>query len=187
MGNSIRTTSNTQTPINSTPATFNAGDAVLCPSLNSSPFTLIDDPYGNKMLAINHNGSYHYYDQQGYFVRASDTETDDCQPSLFYDTPANRQAIATLYSGNPNSTDNIVMPAVTLASIASEIDGAGQALHDVSILLHMIYQEKITPLQAIAMTRLSHDATNTWAELLYSSLEAVNQTLSSTRIGKAGK
>ena len=84
------------------------------------------------------------------------------------------------------STDNIVMPAVTLASIASEIDGASQALHDVSILLHMIYQEKITPQQVIAMARLSHDATNAWAELLYSSLESINQTLSSSHLVKGG-
>lgn len=34
MPNSNRTTSNTQTTTNSTPATFKAGDSVLCPSFS---------------------------------------------------------------------------------------------------------------------------------------------------------
>ena len=177
MPKSIRTTSNTQTTSNSTQATFKAGDAVLCPNLGNGAYKLFNDKeYG--CLGFNANGKTYHYRTDGKVSRI------DGAPSIFHDTPANRQAIATLYSGNPNSTDDIAMPAVTLASIASEIDGAGQALHDVSILLHMIYQEKITPLQAIAMTRLSHDATNAWAEILYSSLESLNQTLSSTRFGK---
>lgn len=181
MPKSIRTTSNTQTTTdNSTLAVFKAGDAVLCPSVGNGTYKLFNDKdYG--CLGFNANGKTYHYRTDGKVSRI------DAAPSLFHDTPANRQAIATLYSGNPNSTDNIVMPAVTLASIASEIDGAGQALHDVSILLHMIYQEKITPLQAIAMTRLSHDATNAWADILYSNLESINQTLSSTRFGKGGE
>ena len=46
MANSIRTTSNTQTTPNAAPATFKAGDAVLCLSLTPSAFLLIADPYG---------------------------------------------------------------------------------------------------------------------------------------------
>lgn len=43
MANSIRTTSNTQATTNSPPATFKAGDAVLCPSIdNDSPKTFLD-------------------------------------------------------------------------------------------------------------------------------------------------
>ena len=183
MGNSIRTTSNNHTTTNPTQATFKAGDAVLCPSIGNAIYKL--QPNGSDKnstrLVIRDNDNSHGFYRDGRVL------PNDPLPSIFHDTPANRQAIATLYRGNPNSTDDIAMPAVTLASIASEIDGAGQALHDVSILLHMIYQEKITPLQAIAMTRLSHDATNAWAELLYSSLESINQTLSSTRFGKGGE
>ena len=74
----------------------------------------------------------------------------------------------------------------SLIYIASETNGASRALHDVNILLHMIYQEKITLQQAIAMARLSHDATNAWAYLLYSSLESINQTLSSNHLVKWG-
>lgn len=182
MPNSISTTSNIQTASNTTPAIFKAGDAVLCPNLGSDSHTLHanGNDKDSTRLVIRIGGDSHG------FYRDGRISPNDATPSIFHDTPANRQAIATLYRGNPNSTDDIAMPAVTLASIASEIDGAGQALHDVSILLHMIYQEKITPLQAIAMTRLSHDATNAWAEILYSSLESLNQTLSSTRFGQGG-
>ena len=42
MPKSIRTTSNTQTPTNSTPATFKAGDSVLCPSVGSGTYTLVN-------------------------------------------------------------------------------------------------------------------------------------------------
>ena len=177
MGKSISTTSNTQT--NTTPATFKAGDSVLCPSVGSGTYQLFNDKeYG--CLGFTTNGKTYHYRNDGKVSRG------DATPSIFHDTEANRQAIAILYSGHRNSTDNIVMPAATLASIASEIDCAGQALHDVSILLHMIYKEKITPQQVIAMTRLSHDATNAWAEILCSSLESINQTLSSTRFGQGG-
>lgn len=180
MGNSISTTSNTQT--NTTPATFKAGDSVLCPNLGSDSHTLHanGNDKDSTRLVIRIGGDSHG------FYRDGRISPNDATPSIFHDTEANRQAIAILYSGHRNSTDNIVMPAATLASIASEIDCAGQALHDVSILLHMIYKEKITPQQVIAMTRLSHDATNAWAEILCSSLESINQTLSSTRFGQGG-
>ncbi len=183
MGNSISTNSNTQTTTNSKPATFKAGDAVLCPNLGNDSHILHanGNDKDSTRLVIRIGDDSHGFYRDGRIL------PNDAMPSLFHDTPANRQAIETLYRGNPNSTNDIAIPAVTLASIASEIDGAGQALHDVSILLHMIYQEKITPLQTIAMTRLSHDATNAWAEILYSTLESINQTLSSARFGKGGE
>ena len=109
MGKSISTTSNTQTTTNSTPATFKAGDSVLCPSLSNSPFVLTNDSYGKrKLLALTHDGSHYYYDKQGYFVPACDKETGDYQPSLFHDTPANRQAIATLYSGDQTNQRKVI-------------------------------------------------------------------------------
>ena len=98
---------------------------------------------------------------------------------------SNKRKVIDLTS--PNDTEVILMPAMMLADIACDMEGAAQTLHDVSILLHMIHREKITPQQAIAMTRLSHDATNAWADLLHNHLEPINQTLSSTRFGKAGK
>ena len=200
MGNSIRTTSKTTTP---TPATnqaiFAIGDVVLCPSLSSEPFTLIADQYGQRdLLSLTHDGSYFYYDSQGYFVPASDTETGDYKPSLFHDTLANRQAIATLYSNTSTTqssqrnvidttdgSDNevILIPSIELSDTACDIDGAIAVLDDIGSLLWMIYQEEITPRQAISMARLSHDATERWAELLNSRLNTINKPLAQSIFG----
>lgn len=200
MGNSIRTTSKTTTP---TPATnqaiFAIGDVVLCPSLSSEPFTLIADQYGQRdLLSLTHDGSYFYYDSQGYFIPASDTETGDYRPNLFHDTPANRQAIATLYSNISTTQSNqrkviditeaddnevILMSSFELSNTACDIGGAITLLDDIGMLLWMIYQEEITSGQAISMARLSHEATETWAELLNSRLNTINKSLAQTTFG----
>ena len=199
MGNSIRTTSNTQTTTNSTLATFKAGDAVLCPSLSFTSFVLTADPYGKRdLLALTHDGSYFYYDDKGYFVPSRDTETGDYQPSLFQDTPANRQAIAMLYSGNqtnhrtvidtPEADDKIVitMSSHGLSHIASDIHGATNALHDVGYLLGLIYYGKIEGEAVKSMARLAHDATNTWEDILRTQLDIINEPLAMTGYSKVG-
>lgn len=197
MGNSIRTTSKTTTP---TPATnqaiFAIGDVVLCPSLSSEPFTLIAGQ--RDLLALTYDGSYFYYDVRGYFIPASDTETGDYRPNLFHDTPANRQAIATLYSNasttqssqrkviditEANDNEVILMSSFELSNTACDIGGAITLLDDIGMLLWMIYQEEITSGQAISMARLSHEATETWAELLNSRLNTINKSLAQTTFG----
>ena len=197
MGNSIRTTSNTQnTP---TLATFKAGDSVLCPSLSFTSFVLTADPYGKRdLLALTHDGSNIYYDDKGYFVPSRDKETGDYQPSLFQDTPANRQAVATLYNGrftapitqrqtidttDANDHEVILIPSIELSDIACDIGGAIALLGDVGMLLWMIYQEKMTPSQAVSMARLSHDSTDTWADLLSSRLNGINKVLAQSTFG----
>ncbi|MGP5211958.1 hypothetical protein ACTXLO_08805 [Psychrobacter alimentarius] len=199
MPNSIRTTSNTQTTTNHAPAPFKAGDSVLCPSLSSSPFILSNDPRGKRdLLALTHDGSYFYYDAQGYFVPASDKETGDYQPSLFHDTEANRQAIATLYSGSQTNQRKVIdtteaddkeavlLSAFDLRDIACDINGAATALYDVGQLLALIHYDKIETHTVPAMARLAHDATDTWASLLYEKLERINNTLAMTSYGKEG-
>ena len=197
MGNSIRTTSNTQnTP---TLATFKAGDSVLCPSLSFTSFVLTPDPYGKRdLLALTHDDSHFYYDDKGYFVPSRDTETGDYQPSLFHDTPANRQAIAMLYSGNQTNhrtvidtteaDDKIVitMSSHGLSHIASDIHGATNALHDVGYLLGLIYYGKIEGEAVKSMARLAHDATNTWEDILRTQLDIINEPLAMTGYSKVG-
>jgi len=196
MPNSICTTSNTQTATISTPAAFKVGDAVLCPSLSNSPFVLIADPYGKrKLLALTHDDSHFYYDKQGYFVPACDKQTGDYQPSLFHDTPVNRQAIATLYSGSQTSQRTVIdtteadddevilISAFDLRDIACDISGAITVLNDIGQLFHLIYQKQITPSQALSMARLSHDAADTWANLLNSQLENINESLAKSVLG----
>ena len=183
-------------------ATFKAGDSVLCPSLSFTSFVLTADPYGKRdLLALTHDGSNIYYDDKGYFVPAHDTETGDYQPSLFQDTPANRQAIATLYNGRfatqdsqrkvidtTEADDNIVvtMSSHDLNHIAGDICGAANALHDVGYLLGLIYYGKIEGEAVKSMARLSHDATSTWAEILYAQLDIINEPLAMTGYSKVG-
>ena len=200
MGNSIRTTSNTQnTP---TLATFKAGDSVLCPSLSFTSFVLTADPYGKRdLLALTHDGSNIYYDDKGYFVPSCDKETGDYQPSLFQDTPANRQAVATLYNGRftvqanqrtvidtTEADDNIVvtMSSHGLSHITSDIYGAANALHDVGYLLGLIYYGKIEGEAVKSMSRLAHDATNTWEDILRTQLDIINEPLAMTGYSKVG-
>ena len=197
MPKSIHTNSNTQnTP---TLATFKAGDSVLCPSLSFTSFVLTADPYGKRdLLALTHDGSNIYYDYKGYFVSACDTETGDYQPSLFKNTEANRHAVATLYNGRfTNQTSQrtvidtteadddevILIPSIELSDTACDIGGAIGLLNDIGMLLWMIYQEKMTPSQAESMARLSHDSTDTWADLLSSRLNTINKSLAQTTFG----
>lgn len=194
MSNDNRTSLNTPSL-----ATFKAGDAVLCPSLRFTSFVLTADPYGQRdLLALTHDGSYFYYDKQGYFVPACDKETGDYQPSLFHDTPANRQAIAMLYSGNQTNhrtvidtteaDDNIVvtMSSHGLSHIASDIHGAANTLHDVGYLLGLIYYGKIEGEAVKSMARLAHDATNTWEDILRTQLDIINKPLAMTGYSKVG-
>ncbi len=200
MGKSIRTTSNTQTTTNSTPATFKAGDAVLCPSLSLSPFVLSNDPRSKRdLLALTHDGSYFYYDAKGYFVPSCDKETGDYQPSLFHDTEVNRQAIEALYSGRPTSQrtviemreaddkEVIVISSHELSNILCDISGAADALKDVGQLLALIHYGKIEERTAVSMARLAHDATSTWAEILYKQLDDLNEPLTMTGYSKVGE
>ena len=200
MGNSIRTTSNTQnTP---TLATFKAGDSVLCPSLSFTSFVLTADPYGKRdLLALTHDGSNIYYDNKGYFVPSRDKETGDYQPSLFQDTPANRQAVATLYNGRfTNQADQrkvidtteaddkevILISAFDLSDIACDIESASIVISDIGSLLGLIHYGKIEGETVKSMARLSHDATSTWAEILYAQLDIINEPLAMTGYSKVG-
>lgn len=191
MGKSIRTTSNTQTTTNSIPATFKAGDSVLCPSVGNAAYKLFNDKeYG--CLGFTLNGKTYHYRNDGKVSR------DDALSSLFRDTPANRQAIATLYSGNQTNQrtviditeveDNevIVMSAFELSDIACDLESAAVVISDIGKLLALIHYEKIKPDVAISMARLTHDTTETWHELLQSQLGSIKETLAMTSYGKEG-
>lgn len=194
MPKSIRTTSNTQTPTNSTPATFKAGDSVLWAAVSNDTYKLqsSSDKRSNRLF-IRHANIEYSFDTDG---RSS---PDDALPSLFHDTPANRQAIATLYSGNQSSQRTVIdtteaddkqvilISAFDLSDIACDIDGAATALYDVGQLLALMHYDKIEAHTVPALARLAHDATDTWASLLYEKLEGINDTLAMTGYSKVGK
>ena len=193
MGKSIRTTSNTQTTTNSTPATFKAGDSVLCPSVGNGTYTLVNKSKDCLTINIGNVECLYRADGRAYH--------DDCYvlPSLFHDTPANRQAIATLYSGSQSSQRTVIdtteaddkqvvlISAFDLSDIACDIDGAATALYDVGQLLALMHYDKIEAHTVPALARLAHDATDTWASLLYEKLEGINDTLAMTGYSKVGK
>jgi hypothetical protein len=193
MPNSIRTTSNTQTTTNSTPATFKAGDSVLCPSVGNGTYTLVNKSKDCLTINIGNVECLYRADGRAYH--------DDCYvlPSLFHDTPANRQAIATLYSGSQSSQRTVIdtteaddkqvvlISAFDLSDIACDIDGAATALYDVGQLLALMHYDKIEAHTVPALARLAHDATDTWASLLYEKLEGINDTLAMTGYSKVGK
>ena len=192
MPNSIRTTSNTQTTTNHTPATFKAGDSVLCPSVGSGTYKLVQKSKDCLTINIGNVECLYRADGRAYH--------DDCYalPQLFHDTPANRQAIATLYNGSQSSQRKVIdtteaddkeavlLSAFDLRDIACDINGAATALYDVGQLLALIHYGKIETHTVPAMARLAHDATDTWASLLYEKLERINDTLALTGYGKEG-
>ena len=81
----------------------------------------------------------------------------------------------------------ILISAFDLSDIACDIDGAATALYDVGQLLALIHYGKIEAHTVPALARLAHDATDTWASLLYEKLENINDTLAMTGYGKEGK
>lgn len=88
---------------------------------------------------------------------------------------------------SPNDDEVILISSHDLSNIACDINGAATALYDVGQLLALIHYDKIEAHTIPALARLAHDATDTWASLLYEQLESINDTLAMTRYGKEGK
>jgi hypothetical protein len=182
---------------NNMPATFKAGDAVLCPSIGNSSYTLYpngSDKDSTRLIIRSDDDSHGFYRDGRVFP-------NDALPSLFHDTEANRQAIATLYNGRftthtsqrtvidtTEADDNIVitMSSHDLSHIASDIYGAANALNDVGYLLGLVYYGKIEGEAVKSMTRLAHDATNTWEDILRTQLDIINKPLAMTGYSKVG-
>ncbi|WP_296240572.1 MULTISPECIES: hypothetical protein [unclassified Psychrobacter] len=189
MGNSIRTTLNTQnTP---TPATFKAGDPVLCPSIGNSSYTLYSNGShkDGTRLIIRINDDSHSFYRDG---RISPNYT---LPSLFHDTETNRQAIALLYSGKSTSQSKVInataddddevvlISAMTLSDTACDLNAAAKIFLDIAQLLHLIQSIKVGTEQAKALTRITCDTTDRWADMLNSQVVVLNEPLSRTKFG----
>lgn len=181
--------------------TFDIGDVVLCPSLSNQPFELTADPYGKRdELTLAYDGNYFYYDTQGFFVKASDDETGDHQPSLYRNTPANQQAINTLYGNatqlsqrkliDTTSIDDdevVLLKSSKILNNAGELSGAIDVLDDMSSLLGLIYNSKLSQSDTQSLARLTQTTVDTWAEILNTQLERLNEVLTLTKFIKAGE
>ena len=183
---------------NNTPAIFKAGDAVLCPSIGNSSYTLYpngSDKDRTRLIIRSGDDSHGFYRDGRVFP-------NDALPSLFHDTEANRQAIETLYRGNPipstsqrsiidttSADDNevVLISSHDLSHIASDIYGAANTLHDVSQLLGLIHYGKIEGATIKSMARLAHDSADTWEDILHSQLDLINKPLMMTGYSKVGE
>lgn len=193
MGKSIRTTSNTQAMTNSAPATFKAGNSVLCPSVGNGTYKLIQKSKDCLTINIGNVECLYRVDGRAYH------DNSYALPQLFHDTPANRQAIATLYSGSQSNQRTVIditeadddevilMSAFELSDIVCDLESAAIVISDIGKLLALIHYKKIEPDVAISMARLTHDATVTWDDLLQRRVNSIKETLAMTRYGKEGK
>tara|TARA_R110000850_G_C9995585_1_gene467720 strand:+ start:13036 stop:13665 length:630 start_codon:yes stop_codon:yes gene_type:complete len=201
---SVNTSKSTTTPKISPAAsqtTFDIGDVVLCPSLSDQPFKLTADPYGKRdELTLAYDGSYFYYDAQGFFVKTSDDETGDHQPSLYRNTPANQQAINTLYGNATQSSQRklidttsadddevVLLKSSKILNNAGELSGAIDVLDDMSSLLGLIYNSKLDQSDTKTLARLTQTTVDTWAEILNTQLERLNEVLTLTKFIKVGE
>ena len=87
---------------------------------------------------------------------------------------------------SPNDTDVIIISSHDLSNLACDISGAAGALHDVGQLLALIHYDKIQAHTAEALARLAHDATCTWAEILHTQLDTLNESLVMNGHSKVG-
>ena len=179
---------------NNTPAKFKAGDAVLCPSIGNSSYTLYpngSDKDSTRLIIRSGDDSHGFYRDGRVFP-------NDALPSLFLVTEANRQAIATLYSGThitqtsqrnvidtttANDDEVILLTSGTVSNAACEVHGAAEILNDISSLLGLIYSGKINQRQAVSLARMAQVTTDTWSEILYLQLAKLNEPLSRSKFG----
>ncbi len=192
MGKSISTTSNTQTTTNHAPATFKAGNSVLCPSVGNGTYTLVQKSKDCLTINIGNVECLYRADGRAYH------DNSYALPQLFHNTEANRKAIATLYSGSQTSQRTVIdtteaddkeavlISAFDLSDIVCDIESAATVISDIGKLLALIHYKKIDTHTAISMARLTHDATVTWDDLLQRRVNSIKETLAMTGYGKEG-
>jgi hypothetical protein len=194
MPNPIRTSSKTKAADNSTPAPFKAGDAVLCPFVGNDSYQLfVDDEHGILSFIAGVN-KYH--------TRADGKQSpNDKSPSIFHDTSSNRQIIDALYSQNTpkpsqrtvidtTSADDkeaVLINSFVVSNNACEAYGAAETMDDISSLLGLIYTGKVCEEDAKSLARLTQTTVDTWAEILHSQVERVNEILALTKFSKVGE
>ena len=191
MGNSIHTTSNTQTPTSSTPAIFKAGDAVLCRSVGTDSYQLFNDDENGYLSFIAGVNKCHMFSN-------GKQHPNDKSPSIFHDTPANRQIITALYgqigltpsqrkvidTTSPDDDEVVILSTAQLSSIAFDIEHAAETLDDIGQTLALIHYEKVEKFTCKSLARLAHSSASTWTEILDEILEYINKALAMTAYAK---
>ena len=78
----------------------------------------------------------------------------------------------------------VILSSMMLSDISCDLSGAITVLNDIGALLNLIYAGNITTYQAASMARLSHDAADTWADLLCRQMNDINESLAFTKFGE---
>lgn len=167
---------------------FKAGDAVLCPSLGNTVFTLqSNNDDGRSVIIRIGKSAYRFFNDGRKFP-------ESLLPDLFHDTPENRQYIAGLYGAGmvpaiihkTKTNEVITLPAITVSDIACNVWGASQALNDLTMLLALISKGELKTSQVTALARMSQDTSNSWCEVLRGLLDTLNEPLACSAFGTVG-
>lgn len=167
---------------------FKAGDAVLCPSLGNTVFTLqSNNDDGRSVIIRIGKSAYRFFNDGRKFP-------ESLLPDLFHDTPENRQYIAGLYGAGmvpaiihkTKTNEVITLPAITVSDIACNVWGASQALNDLTMLLALISKGDLKTSQVTALARMSQDTSNSWCEVLRGLLDTLNEPLACSAFGTVG-
>lgn len=78
----------------------------------------------------------------------------------------------------------ILLPTFSPASLACDLEAAGEALSDIGQLLYLIQRGSLSISAIESLARLAHHSSDTWADILYTQSDKLNKSLEQTEFAK---